>query len=150
MSETNGKKWISYGDKKFPMDGYTLDQAKQIMARHFPELADPDVKTEKSGDDTIYTFTKKAGRKGCALRLLKGAKRTVPTSDIQRALRQVKPAHIPPALISVALARVDNTHAEFDGHEIEALRAEAAAVDALHDRLRDIAPAVALDGEALL
>lgn len=144
MSETTGKKFISYGDKRFPMDGYTLDQAKQIMARHFPELADPDVKTEKIDEDTIYIFTKKAGRKG--------ARMNVPTSNIQRALRQVKAAHIPPALIVAAIAHNAQraTRSDADPAMINALSAERQSVDQLHDRLRGIPPAVALDGEALL
>jgi len=56
--------FIKYGDRKLDMGALTLEQAKQLMARHFPELADPDIKTEKKGDGTTYTFTKKAGRKG--------------------------------------------------------------------------------------
>lgn len=56
--------YIKYGDRKLDMGALTLTQAKELMARHFPELADPEVKTEKNGDDTIHTFTKKAGRKG--------------------------------------------------------------------------------------
>ncbi len=57
--------FIQYGDRRLDMGDLTLDQAKQIMARHFPELADPKVdnKTAKNGD-VVYTFTKKAGRKG--------------------------------------------------------------------------------------
>lgn len=61
------KKQIKYGDKTMDMpDGMTLDQAKQQMARFFPELAEPEVKTEKKNDKTIYVFSKKAGRKGIA------------------------------------------------------------------------------------
>ncbi len=56
--------FIQYGDRRLDMGELTLDQAKALMARHFPELADPLIKTEKKNDDTIYTFTKKAGRKG--------------------------------------------------------------------------------------
>jgi hypothetical protein len=41
----------------------TLDQAKQVMARHFPELAQPKVETKQNGDKTYYVFTKQAGRK---------------------------------------------------------------------------------------
>ncbi len=63
MAEETRK--ICYGDKEFELDaGMTIDQAKSIMARHFPELADPEIKTEKKGDVTTYTFSKRAGRKG--------------------------------------------------------------------------------------
>jgi len=61
------KKFIKYDDKQMEMnDGMSLDQAKQQMARFFPWLAEPEVKTEKKGDKTVYTFSKKAGRKGAA------------------------------------------------------------------------------------
>lgn len=142
MSETTGKKWIAYGDKKFPMDGYTLDQAKQIMARHFPELADPEVKAEKSGEDTIYTFTKKAGRKG--------ARRDVPTVGVQRALRQVKSAHIPAALIDAALQRNVGIDADASHEHLRQQQIERDAVDQLCDCLLDMPADVDLAGEGLL
>lgn len=56
--------YIKYGDRKLDMGALTLEQAKQLMARHFPELADPEVNKEDKNGDTTYTFTKKAGRKG--------------------------------------------------------------------------------------
>ena len=57
---------IKYGDRELDMGDLTLEQAKSLMARHFPELADPEVKKdEKKNGDVTYTFTKKAGRKGC-------------------------------------------------------------------------------------
>lgn len=142
MSETTGKKFIKYGDKQFPMDDYTFDQAKQVMARHFPELADPEVKTEKQGDDTIYTFTKKAGRKG--------AGKNVPTGDVQRALRQVKPAHIPPALIDAALQLNAGVDANPSLEHLRQQQIESAAVDTLRDRLLDMPPDVNHAGEGLL
>ena len=142
MSETTGKKIIRYGDKQFPMDGYTLDQAKQIMARHFPELADPEVKPEKQGEDTIYTFTKKAGRKG--------AGKNAPTAGVQRALRQVKPAHIPPALIDAALQRNVCIDADASHEHLRQQQIESAAAAALRDRLIYRPADVDLSGEGLL
>ncbi len=59
---------IKYGDRELDMGDLTLDQAKTLMARHFPELADPEVEKKEKGGDVIYTFTKKAGRKGAACR----------------------------------------------------------------------------------
>jgi PRTRC genetic system protein C len=59
---------IKYGDRELDMGDLTLEQAKQLMARHFPELADPQVDKKENKNDTIYTFTKKAGRKGAACR----------------------------------------------------------------------------------
>ena len=55
---------IKYGDRELDMGDLTLEQAKQLMARHFPELADPQVDKKENKNDTIYTFTKKAGKKG--------------------------------------------------------------------------------------
>jgi len=61
---TSGK-FVKYGDKKMPVeDGLTLDQIKAIMARHFPELANPRVETRKEGEATVYVFSKQAGQKG--------------------------------------------------------------------------------------
>lgn len=55
---------VKYGDRTMPMGDLTLEQAKQLMARHFPELADPQVDKKEVKCDVIYTFSKKAGRKG--------------------------------------------------------------------------------------
>ena len=58
---------IKYGDRELDMGELTLEQAKALMARHFPELADPQVdKKEAKNGDVTYTFTKNAGRKGSA------------------------------------------------------------------------------------
>ena len=56
---------IKYGDRELEMGELTLEQAKALMARHFPELADPQVdRKEHKNGDVVYTFTKKAGHKG--------------------------------------------------------------------------------------
>ena len=56
---------IRYGDRTMPLEqGMTLEQAKELMARHFPELADPKIETKKDKDNTTYVFSKKAGTKG--------------------------------------------------------------------------------------
>lgn len=138
----DGKKFVKYGDKQFPMDDVSLEQAKQIMARHFPELADPDVKTEKQGEDTIYVFTKKAGRKGI--------NKNVPTRDVQRVLGKVKAAPIPPALIAAALERAAGHDVDLVAVTFNRQVAERDAVDRLNDRLLDVQPAVSLTGDVLL
>ena len=62
MAET---RVIRYGDRELEMEsGMSLEQAKELMARHFPELADPQVETKKTETKTVYVFSKKAGRKG--------------------------------------------------------------------------------------
>ena len=50
-------KFIQYGNKTLTMpEGMTLEQAKQLMARHFPELAEnPKVDTKKEGSRLIVT-----------------------------------------------------------------------------------------------
>lgn len=55
---------IRYGDKEFPLGAMTIDQAKEIMARHFPELANPKIERKVEGDKTIHIFSKQAGTKG--------------------------------------------------------------------------------------
>ncbi len=70
---------IKYGDREMPLEpGMTLENAKELMARHFPELADPKVETKKEGEKTVYVFSKKAGHKGNGnpRRLRRGSRRT--------------------------------------------------------------------------
>lgn len=56
--------YIQYGDKKLTMGEMTLDEAKNVMKRHFPELANMKVETKKEGDDTVHIVSKQAGTKG--------------------------------------------------------------------------------------
>ena len=59
------QRFIQYGNQTLEMEpGMTLDQGKQVMARHFPELAQPKVETKEKNGKTYYVFTKQAGRKG--------------------------------------------------------------------------------------
>lgn len=59
------QRFVKYGDRTMPIEaGLTLEQVKAVMARHFPELAEPNVETKKDGETTTYVFTKRAGRKG--------------------------------------------------------------------------------------
>lgn len=61
----SSQRTVKYNSQSMPVpDGMTLEQLKQQMARFFPELAEPQVKTETKGDETVYVFSKKAGRKG--------------------------------------------------------------------------------------
>lgn len=153
-----GKRLIKYGDKQFELDaGMTLDQAKQIMARHFPELADPEVKTEKSGDETTYVFSKKAGRKG------KGASvASVSMTHTADRLARLKPADVIPApVLAVATVLLDG---ELDGEAGDGadlaidnvdglarqMRDDAREVDRIGAALVELAPAVVFDGSLLL
>lgn len=66
MSNDNSR-WIRYGDKKIPMPPeMNLEKAKEIMARHFPELAEPKVETQTEDGAQVYVFTKQMGRKGAS------------------------------------------------------------------------------------
>jgi hypothetical protein len=60
-------KRIKYGNRELELPaGMTLEDAKQQMARFFPELSEAKVETKKDGDTTIYVFSKQAGRKGAS------------------------------------------------------------------------------------
>lgn len=99
------KQFVKYGEKTMELPAsMTLAQAKQQMARFFPELADPEVKTEKKGEDTIHTFSKKAGRKGAdALATL-----------TQRLTRVRETPVADPAVIAVALQAGDGAGVDLD------------------------------------
>ena len=47
-----------------PDPGLTVDQVRQHFADFFPELANAETKESKSGDDHVYTFSKRVGTKG--------------------------------------------------------------------------------------
>lgn len=112
------KQLVKYGEKTMELPaGMTLAQAKQQMARFFPELADPDVKTEKQGDDTIHTFSKKAGRKGA----------DVLTTLSQRLTRVHETPVASPAVIAVALQAGDDAGVDLEA-AMEQMVGEARAV----------------------
>jgi len=70
------QRFIQYGDRKMPLEaGVTLEQAKELMARYFPELADPKVETKNQREGTVYVFSKKAGHKGAATLLAQVAQK---------------------------------------------------------------------------
>ena len=120
-------KFIQYGNKTLTMpEGMTLEQAKQLMARHFPELAEnPKVDTKKEGDDTTYIFSKQAGRKGA--------------TDAQRAarrLQRLKPIdNVPPEI-----ERVDPEHIALAPRVYDELSAEIQAVQRVAAQLVQLAP----------
>lgn len=99
-------KYAQYGDKKMDLGELTLERAKEIMARFFPELAEPKIETKKDGEDTVYVFTKQAGRKGSVRKKRTQAKHK-PVSRIASNLCRLRPTTVVPAS---AIA--------FDGREI--------------------------------
>lgn len=120
-------KFIQYGNKTLTMpEGMTLEQAKQLMARHFPELAEnPKVDTKKEGDDTTYIFSKQAGRKGA--------------TDAQRAARRLQRLkaidNVPPEI-----ERVDPEHIALAPRVYDELSAEIQAVQRVAAQLVQLAP----------
>ena len=120
-------KFIQYGNKTLTMpEGMTLEQAKQLMARHFPELAEnPKVDTKKEGDDTTYIFSKQAGRKGA--------------TDAQRAARRLQRLkaidNVPPEI-----ERVDPEHIALAPRVYDDLSAEIQAVQRVAAQLVQLAP----------
>ena len=120
-------KFIQYGNKTLTMpEGMTLEQAKQLMARHFPELAEnPKVDTKKEGDDTTYIFSKQAGRKGA--------------TDAQRAARRLQRLkaidNVPPEI-----ERVDPEHIALAPRVYDDLSAEIQAAQRVAAQLVQLAP----------
>ncbi len=87
-------KFVEYRGKRFPLDeGMTLDDAKDVMARHFPELAEPSIATRKEGAITVYIFSKQVGRKGATSR--RPARRKFapsPAGDLLRRISRMRPS----------------------------------------------------------
>lgn len=130
-------KYAQYGDKKMELGDLSLDKAKEIMARFFPELAEPKIETKKDGEDTIYVFSKQAGRKGiraynCSKRIAARLAKLKPTVVVPATAREYEEGRQP--YITVA-------DQEFLRAEIRATQHAANALDAL---------APQLNGEVLL
>lgn len=44
---------------------FTAEEVKKQLTQYFPELAQATTDTKKVGEDTVVTFVKRAGTKGC-------------------------------------------------------------------------------------
>ena len=55
-----------YDEREFPDfdPNRTVEEIRQRMADHFPELANAAHTQSKRGNDTVYTFNKRVGTKG--------------------------------------------------------------------------------------
>lgn len=124
------KQFVKYGEKTMELPAsMTLTQAKQQMARFFPELADPEVKTEKKGEDTIHTFSKKAGRKG-----------TDTLTTLTRRLRRVRETPVAaPAVIAVALQAASDADVDLET-TLDAMQSEARAVREWRETAQQMPP----------
>lgn len=129
--------YIKYGNQTIPMpEGMTLDQAKEQMARFFPELAEPKIDTAKKGDDTTYTFSKRAGTKGLV------AAATGEQLQAIRALNAMRHRPIMPGwALRLCAGRTTAHKPEQLTRLVESLSAEAAEVGRARSALEQVAPA---------
>ncbi len=135
------EKLIRYGNKTFPLGDLSLGQAKALMARHFPELADPKVDTRKDGQKTVYEFSKKAGRKG--------ALKISPHTRARANLRRLRPTPVvPPAVVQACRTRRPDPALDIDAL-ILALEAQAEAVRRAGDALMALAPTARAESDLL-
>jgi PRTRC genetic system protein C len=124
------ERFIKYGNRTIPMpDDMKLDQAKEIMAFHFPELAEnPKIETKKDGETTTYTFSKQAGRKGSG------------TKTLVKGLARIKPrVIISPALVGYVTGTTDHLNEEI----AQTLGDETERVGETRTRLLTLAPSFA-------
>ena len=129
--------YIQYGNQTIPMpEGMTLDQAKEQMSRFFPELAEPKIDTAKKGDDTTYTFSKRAGTKGIV------AAATGEQLQALRALQNLRPRPILPKwAFHLCAGKVAAHKPEQLTRLVEALDVEAREVGRARAALEQLAPA---------
>lgn len=59
-----------YDGREFPDpdEALSVDEVRKQMSEFFPELTNADVREEKRGEDTAYTFTRRIGTKGARRR----------------------------------------------------------------------------------
>lgn len=158
MADT--KRVVSYGDKRFELDaGMTLEQAKEIMARHFPELADPSIETKKEDGTTVYIFSKKAGRKGSGQKVAAG--RSAGLRRTTRGLLKAKPFPVPDAMAAGPLAIYQPMGYQPSGakwpavgevtiEQIDAQIDEGRQVEDIRQALLSAPSAMPIDGSVLL
>lgn len=135
-----GQTFAEYGGKRFPTNGAALEEVKRIMARFFPELAEPKVETKNENGSTIYVFTKQAGRKGAG----QGAAQT---AKIQAALRRVRAQPLSRQLRKIALGGKQRNPVS---EAAQAVFGEPRQVAALHKGLGAMQADIELTGDGLL
>lgn len=141
LTPAQGQEYAEYGGKRFPFNGATLEQVKTVMARFFPELAEPKIEKKQDGPDAIHVFTKQAGRKGAG-------QAHAPTAETQAALYRARAQRLHPAVKRVALTGKLSKRA-LPSEAYKPL-AQAGLVTGLRDRLAVIQPDIEADGAALL
>ncbi len=139
---------IKYGGRQFPMEpGMTLEQAKEVMARHFPELADPKVETKKDGETTTYVFSKQAGHKG-ARRKRTAHQRVLGSLECVKAIDPVQPDVVRFARGGRVPHVANWTHDQFRNMARD-LQEAADQVTRIGDALLDLPSASAPEGSIL-
>lgn len=133
-------KFVRYGDRTMALDdGMTLDQAKELMARHFPELADPKIETVKKDDKTTYVFSKKAGHKG--------------NGQMNALIAEINQHCIATPIVAPAVLRMIESGQAENVYEMRALAAnlrdDANAVRAAANALLDLPSAITPTGSVL-
>lgn len=136
----SNERYIRYGDKTLPMPAeMTLEQAKAVMARHFPELAEnPKVETKKDGDKTTYVFSKQAGRKGA---------NAAPLPTPITALAALKPSAI---VFPIHLALLNGESETVNATLDDVLNEELHRVERARRALLDVEPLPRTGGVLLL
>ena len=75
-----------YDNREFPDPDTNgempVDEVRQMLADHMPELNNADVREEKRGDDTLHIFTKRIGTKGLSGRDVAAILRRVPEKTL--------------------------------------------------------------------
>jgi PRTRC genetic system protein C len=80
-----------YDGREFPDQDPSLspDDVRRQLSDFFPELANADVRDEKRGDDTVYTFSRRIGTKGAAI-VIDGI--ALPRQDAEQVLHDLEDA----------------------------------------------------------
>ena len=60
-----------------------VDEVRQLMAEHMPDLNNAEVREEKRGDDTVHIFSKRIGTKGIGGSELVAIIRSVPEKRLK-------------------------------------------------------------------
>lgn len=84
-----------YDGRQFPDPNpdISVDEVRRQLSVFFPELTNADVREERRGEDTLYTFSKRIGTKGRLSRVSPSDLAPRP-SPLFTALRQLPHAHL--------------------------------------------------------
>jgi len=142
-------KFVEYSGKRFPLDeGMTLDDAKDVMARHFPELAEPKVETKKEGALTVYVFSKQVGRKGAKRRRINAIIRIISSLNGIKLHPTIEAEIVRLALSTSEMPETDRSADQIREAAVD-LGHEARTVRQIGDALLSLPPAGTPSGSIL-